>query len=139
LHISSRSVNKHGGHRQFLFLIGRFLKIFSSETAMPNEPKLLPSFGSFDQAVTEEKNIRNRTFRNKNCLWRPCLLTNRDDMSNFHIGPSFHGCFLQALLVSDWSISKKSSLKSLDQMNKNLVGSINGRFSIKIAHFVPIC
>jgi hypothetical protein len=38
--ISSRSVNKHGHHRQFLFLIGRFLKIFYSETAWPNEPKL---------------------------------------------------------------------------------------------------
>ena len=38
--ILSRSINKHGHHRQFLFLIGRFLKIFSSETALPNEPKL---------------------------------------------------------------------------------------------------
>jgi hypothetical protein len=37
--ISSRSINKHGHHRQFLFLIGRFLKIFSSETALPNDPK----------------------------------------------------------------------------------------------------
>jgi hypothetical protein len=27
-------------HRQFLFLIGRFSKIFSSETAWPNELKL---------------------------------------------------------------------------------------------------
>jgi hypothetical protein len=34
------SINKHGRHRQFLFLIGRFKKIFSSETAWPNEPKL---------------------------------------------------------------------------------------------------
>jgi hypothetical protein len=38
--ISSRSIYKHGHHRQFLFLIGRFLKLFSSETARPNDPKL---------------------------------------------------------------------------------------------------
>jgi hypothetical protein len=42
-------------------------------------------------------------------------------------------------LVSDWSISKKSSpLKTLGQMNQNLVGSIYGRSSIKNAHFVLI-
>jgi hypothetical protein len=36
-------------------------------------------------------------------------------------------------------ISKKSSpLKPLCQMNRNLVGCIYGRSSIKIAHFVPI-
>ena len=45
---------------------------------------------------------------------------------------------LQAILVSDWSISKKSSLKPHGQMKRNLVGSIYGRYSIKIAHFVPI-
>ena len=35
--ISFRCVNKHGRHRQFLFLVGQFLKIFSSETAWPNK------------------------------------------------------------------------------------------------------
>jgi hypothetical protein len=45
----------------------------------------------------------------------------------------------QAILVSDWLISKKPSpLKLLGQMNRNLVGSILGRFSINIAHLVPI-
>jgi hypothetical protein len=45
----------------------------------------------------------------------------------------------QAILVSDWLISKKlSSLKPLGQMNRNLVGSILGRSSIKIADLVPI-
>ena len=37
--ILSRSINKHGRHRQFLFLIGWFLKIFYSETAWPNGSK----------------------------------------------------------------------------------------------------
>jgi hypothetical protein len=38
--MSSRFVNKHDCHRQFLFLVGRILNIFSSETVWPNEPKL---------------------------------------------------------------------------------------------------
>jgi hypothetical protein len=33
---------------------------------------------------------------------------------------------------------KSSPLKPLGQMNRHLVGSIYGRFSIQIAHFVPI-
>jgi hypothetical protein len=45
----------------------------------------------------------------------------------------------EAILVSDWLISKKSSpLKLPGQMNQNLVGSILGRSSIKISHFIPI-
>ena len=35
-----KSVNKHGHHRQFFFLISQFLKIFFSDTAWPNRPKL---------------------------------------------------------------------------------------------------
>ena len=32
--------------------------------------------------------FRNRPIRNKNCLWWPCLLTDRDEMNNFYRGPS---------------------------------------------------
>ena len=32
--------------------------------------------------------LRNRPIRNKNCLWWPCLLTNRIGMSNLYTGPS---------------------------------------------------
>ena len=35
-----RFADKYGRHSQFLLLIGRFLKIFSSEAACPNKPKL---------------------------------------------------------------------------------------------------
>jgi hypothetical protein len=44
----------------------------------------LPSFGSFGQAVSEEKIFKNRPIRNKNCLWRPCLLMDRNEMSIFY-------------------------------------------------------
>ena len=38
--ILSRSINKHGHRGDLLSLIGRFLKLFSSEAALLNEPKL---------------------------------------------------------------------------------------------------
>ena len=31
---------------------------------------------------------KNRPIRNKNCLWRPCLLMDRDKISNLYRGPS---------------------------------------------------
>jgi hypothetical protein len=30
--------------------------------------------------------FRNQPIRNKNCLWQPCLLTDRDKMSNLYRG-----------------------------------------------------
>jgi hypothetical protein len=48
----------------------------------------LPSFGSFGQTVSEEKNLKIQPIRNKNRLWQPCLLTDRDGMSNLYIEPS---------------------------------------------------
>ena len=46
----------------------------------------LPSFSSFGKAVSE-KIFWNRPIRNKNCLWQPYLLMNRDKMSNVYRGP----------------------------------------------------
>ena len=36
---------------------------------------------SFGQAVSE-KILKNRPIRNKNCLWPPCFLSDRNEMSN---------------------------------------------------------
>ena len=47
----------------------------------------LPRFGSFGQAVSEQKIFRNRPIRNNNCLQRPSLLMDQDKMSNLYRGP----------------------------------------------------
>jgi hypothetical protein len=108
--ISFRFTNKHCCNSKLLFLIGRFLKIFSAETALPNEPTLC------------RKHLLKVLY--KDCSFGLDMLTN--------MAP-------QAVLVSDWSISKKSSsLKPLCQMNRNLVGNFYVWSSIKTAHFVPI-
>ena len=46
----------------------------------------LPSFGSFGKAISE-KIFRNQPIRNKNCLWWPFLLMDRDEISNLYKGP----------------------------------------------------
>jgi hypothetical protein len=33
--------------------------------------------------------FKNRPIRNKNCLWQPCLLMDRDEMSNLYRGASY--------------------------------------------------
>jgi hypothetical protein len=53
----------------------------------------LPSFGSFAQAVSEENIFKYRPIRNKNCLWWPCLLMDRDEMSNLYRGPSIDASY----------------------------------------------
>jgi hypothetical protein len=59
--------------------------------------------------------FRNRTIRNKNCLWRPCLLTDQNGMSNSHrcFLPSF-GLFGQAVsekkIFRNWPIRIKNCL-----------------------------
>jgi hypothetical protein len=63
LPVAAMFANESGGNEQSLYR--NFYRCF------------LPSFGSFGKVVSEEKIFRNRPIRNKNCLWRPSLLTNR--------------------------------------------------------------
>ena len=53
----------------------------------------LPSFSSFGQTVSEEKNLKNQPIRNKSRLWRPRLLANRNEMTNLYRGPSIDASY----------------------------------------------
>jgi hypothetical protein len=67
-----------------LFLIGLFLK------------NLLLSYQvSYHLAKRFQRKscFRNRTIRNKNCLWWPCLLTDQNGMSTSHRRPSIDASY----------------------------------------------
>ena len=74
----------------------------------------LPNFGSFSQAVSEEKIFKNRTIRNKNCLWWPCLLTDRDEMSNFHRGHSIDASYQVSVVAMFVNRSGRNEQSSED-------------------------
>ena len=45
--------------------------------------------------------FRNQPIRNKNGLWRPCLLTDRDKMSNLYKGPSIDASYQVSVHLSE--------------------------------------
>ena len=53
----------------------------------------LPNFSSFGRAVSEEKIFLNRPIRNKNCLWWPCFLIDRDKISILYKEPSIDASY----------------------------------------------
>ena len=58
-------------------------------------------FGSFGHAVSEEKIFLYRPIRNKNCLWWPCLLMDRDKMSNLKREPSIDASYQVSLHLAE--------------------------------------
>jgi hypothetical protein len=62
----------------------------------------LPSFGTFGQTISEEKNFYIQPIRNKNRIWRPCLLMDRDEMSNLYRRPSMDASFQVSVHLAKW-------------------------------------
>jgi hypothetical protein len=44
--------------------------------------------------------FRNQPIRNKNCLWRPCLLMDRDEMSNLYRGHDIDASYQVSVLLA---------------------------------------
>jgi hypothetical protein len=46
--------------------------------------------------------FRNQPIRNKNGLWRPCLLTDGDEMSNLYRGSSIDASYQVSVHLAKW-------------------------------------
>ena len=55
----------------------------------------------FGLVVSEEKILKNRPIRNTNCLWRPCLLMDRYEMSIRYRGPSIDASYQVSIHLSE--------------------------------------
>ena len=61
---------------------------------------------------------RNQPIRNKNCLWRPCLLTDRDEMSNLYWGPSKDTSYQSSIHLAK-RLQRRSFFRNQPIWNKN--------------------
>ena len=58
-----------------MFSLALIIFVVSEKKAFEHFP--IESNVNLFPAVSEEKNLKNHPIRNKNCLWWPCLLTDR--------------------------------------------------------------
>ena len=61
---------------------------------------------------------KNRSIRNKNCLWQPYLLTDRDEISSLYRGPSIFASY-QVLLHLTKQFQRKIFFRNRPIRNKN--------------------
>jgi hypothetical protein len=62
--------------------------------------------------------FRNQPIRNNNGLWRPCLLTDRDEMSNLYRGPAIDAS-CQVLIHLAWQFQRRRFFRNQPIRNKN--------------------
>ena len=96
---------------------------------------------SYQVSVHLAKQFQRRRFkkwpiRNKNCLWRPCLLTDRDEMSNLCRGPSIDA-FYQVSVPLAKRFQRKRFLE-IDQSETRIAcgGHVCTSIGIKLTLFI---
>jgi hypothetical protein len=62
--------------------------------------------------------FRNQPIRNKNCLWPPCLLTDRDEMNNLYKGPSIDASYQVSVHLA-MRFQKRRFFRNQPIRNKN--------------------
>jgi hypothetical protein len=62
--------------------------------------------------------FRNQPIRNKNCLWRPCLITDWDEMSILYRGPAIDASYQVSVHLAKW-YQRRRFFRNQPIRNKN--------------------
>jgi hypothetical protein len=66
-------------------------------------PRMIPTkFRFIWPSGFREDFFRNQPIRNKNCLWWPCLLTDRHEMSNLYRGHAIDASYQVSVHLAKW-------------------------------------
>ena len=67
---------------------------------------------------SEDKIFRNQPIRNKNCLWQPYLLMDRDEMSNLYRGHPIEASYQVSVHLAKW-FQRRRFFRNQPIRNKN--------------------
>jgi hypothetical protein len=77
------------------------------------------SYDSIGQTVSENKKLKNQPIRNKNRLWWPCLLTDRDELNNLYRGLSIDASYQVLVHLAKWFQRRRFLKIGQSLRNKN--------------------
>ena len=76
------------------------------------------NFRFIRQSIFREDFFRNQPIRNKNHLWRPCLLTDRDEMNSLYSGPSIAASYQVSVHLA--KLFQRRRFLEIDQPEKRI-------------------
>ena len=65
--------------------------------------------------------FRNQQIRNKNCLWRTCLLMDRDEMSNLYREPTIDASYQVLLHLAEWFQRRRLKCEKLTDDGRQMM------------------
>ena len=87
----------------------------------------LPSFSSFGKWVSE-KIFTNWPIRNKNCLWQPCLLMDRNEMSTLYRGPSIDASYKVSVHLAEGFQNRRLKCEKLTDEERQVMAKAHVAF-----------